>query len=189
MKNRTITWTQSMWRLFFLIERSCKLREPVLFVGDTGGGKTTICQLLSDYKELRLHILNCHQYTETSDFLGGFFPVRDRSKLVTEYENQVNQLKCSEILAPFGQDIDLSADIGRAEVLIKSIEEILEKYKNDSVIGVLEQIRNNMVMLYQKWRAIFVWQDGPLVEAMRAGNITPTTCRNLKILRLVDSNS
>nr|VDD22143.1 unnamed protein product [Brassica oleracea] len=32
-------------------------------------------------------------------------------------------------------------------------------------------MRNNMVMLYQKWRAIFVWQDGPLVEAMRAGNI------------------
>ncbi|KFK27090.1 hypothetical protein AALP_AA8G332700 [Arabis alpina] len=180
MKNRTITWTQSMWRLFFLIERSYKLREPVLLVGDTGGGKTTICQLLSDYKELRLHILNCHQYTETSDFLGGFFPVRDRSKLVTEYENQVNQLNHSEILAPFGQDIDLSADIGRAEVLIKSIDAILEKYKNDSLIGVavtlqnvdvLEQIRNNMVMLYQKWRAIFVWQDGPLVEAMRAGNI------------------
>lgn len=75
---------------------------------------------------------------------------------------------------------DLSADIGSAEVSIKSIETMLEKCKNDSVIGVavtlqnvdvLEQIRNNMVMLYQKWRAIFVWQDGPLVEAMRAGNM------------------
>lgn len=74
----------------------------------------------------------------------------------------------------------ICADISRAEELIKSIEVALEKYKNDSVIGpaitpqdvdVLEKIRNNMVMLYQKWRAIFVWQDGPLVEAMRAGNI------------------
>ncbi|CAN8238565.1 unnamed protein product [Cochlearia groenlandica] len=180
MENRKITWTQSMWRLFFLIERSYKLREPVLLVGDTGGGKTTICQLLSDYKDLRLHILNCHQYTETSDFLGGFFPVRDRSKLVTEYENQVKQLKLSEALAPFGQDIDLSGDIGRAEVLIKSLELILQTYKNNSAEGmvlapqdieILEKIRNKMVMLYQKWRAIFVWQDGPLVEAMRAGNI------------------
>ncbi|CAA7023541.1 unnamed protein product [Microthlaspi erraticum] len=177
MENRTISWTKSMWRLFFLIERSYKLREPVLLVGDTGGGKTTICQLLSKYKELRLHILNCHQYTETSDFLGGFFPVRDRSKLVMEYENQIKQLKLSEAL---GQNIDLSADIGQAEVLIKSIGEVLENYKNDSVIGmevtpqdidVIEKIRNTMVMLYQKWRAIFVWQDGPLVEAMRAGNI------------------
>lgn len=74
----------------------------------------------------------------------------------------------------------ICADISRAEELIKSIEVALEKYKNGSVIGaaitpqdvdVLEKIRNNMVMLYQKWRAIFVWQDGPLVEAMRAGNI------------------
>jgi midasin len=59
-----------MRRLFFLIDRSYKLREPVLLVGDTGGGKTTICQILSDVKKKRLHILNCHQYTETSDFLG-----------------------------------------------------------------------------------------------------------------------
>lgn len=64
--------------------------------------------------------------------------------------------------------------------MIKSIEKVLEKYKNDSVkaaaltpqdVDVLVKIRNNMVMLYQKWRAIFVWQDGPLVEAMKAGNI------------------
>ncbi|CAH2065804.1 unnamed protein product [Thlaspi arvense] len=180
MENKTVAWTRSMWRLIFLIVRSYELREPVLLVGDTGGGKTTICQLLSQFKDLRLHILNCHQYTETSDFLGGFFPVRERSKLITEYENQVKQLKLSEAFAPFGKEIDLSADIGRAEVLIKSIEAILGKYRNDSVIGktstpqnidVLENIRNNMAALYQKWRTIFVWQDGPLVEAMRAGNI------------------
>lgn len=69
-ENRTITWTQSMRRLYFLISRSYKLREPVLLVGDTGGGKTTICQTLSNVLKQRLHILNCHQYTETSDFLG-----------------------------------------------------------------------------------------------------------------------
>ncbi|AAD10657.1 Hypothetical protein [Arabidopsis thaliana] len=110
----------------------------------------------------------------------GFFPVRDRSKLITEYENQVKQLELSQALTPFGQDIVICGDISRAEVSIKSVEVALEKYKNGSVIGVaatpqdvdfLEKIRNNMVMLYQKWRAIFVWQDGPLVEAMRAGNI------------------
>ncbi|XP_010470609.1 PREDICTED: midasin-like isoform X2 [Camelina sativa] len=180
IQNRKFTWTQSMRRLFFLINRSYELHEPVLLVGDTGGGKTTICQILSDLKKKRLHILNCHQYTETSDFLGGFFPVRDRSKLVTEYENQVKQLELSQALAPSGQDIGICADISGAELLIKSIEAALEKYKNDSVVGaavtqqdvdVLEKIRNNMVMLYQKWSSIFVWQDGPLVEAMRAGNI------------------
>lgn len=46
------------------------MREPVLLVGETGGGKTTVCQLLSIMLGSKLHILNCHQYTETSDFLG-----------------------------------------------------------------------------------------------------------------------
>lgn len=31
--------------------------------------------------------------------------MRDRSKLVTEYENQVKQLELCQALAPFGQDI------------------------------------------------------------------------------------
>lgn len=63
-----------MWRLHFLVKRCYELREPVLLVGETGGGKTTVCQLLSIDMGLKLHILNCHQYTETSDFLGvGYF--------------------------------------------------------------------------------------------------------------------
>ena len=66
----SIIWTRSMWRLYFLIERCYKLREPVLLVGETGGGKTTVCQLLSIVTGSRLHTLNCHMYTETSDFLG-----------------------------------------------------------------------------------------------------------------------
>jgi midasin len=59
-----------MWRLYFLIERCYRSREPVLLVGETGGGKTTVCQVLSAVLGSKLHILNCHQYTETSDFIG-----------------------------------------------------------------------------------------------------------------------
>ena len=59
-----------MRRLYFLVERCYRLREPVLLVGETGGGKTTVCQLLSLALGSKLHILNCHQYTETSDFVG-----------------------------------------------------------------------------------------------------------------------
>lgn len=59
-----------MWRLFFLVERCYRVKEPVLLVGETGAGKTTVCQLLSIIMGSQLHILNCHQYTETSDFLG-----------------------------------------------------------------------------------------------------------------------
>lgn len=63
-----------MKKLYFLVERCFQLREPVLLVGETGGGKTTVCQLLNACLQSKLHILNCHQYTETSDFIGvGFF--------------------------------------------------------------------------------------------------------------------
>ena len=66
----SVIWTKSMQRLYFLVERCYMAREPVLLVGETGGGKTTVCQLLSVLLGLKLYILNCHQYTETSDFLG-----------------------------------------------------------------------------------------------------------------------
>lgn len=66
----SVIWTKSMQRLYFLVERCHRVQEPVLLVGETGGGKTTVCQLLSILLGSKLHILNCHQYTETSDFLG-----------------------------------------------------------------------------------------------------------------------
>ena len=50
--------------------------EPALLVGDTGTGKTTVCQMLALVRGQQLHIINCNQHTETSDFLGGFRPVR-----------------------------------------------------------------------------------------------------------------
>ena len=48
----------------------------MLLVGETGTGKTTVCQMAALMRGQRLHILNCNQHTETSDFLGGFRPAR-----------------------------------------------------------------------------------------------------------------
>ncbi len=59
-----------------LCGRCLRHQEPVLLVGETGTGKTTVCQLLALMRGQRLHILNCNQHTETSDFLGGFRPTR-----------------------------------------------------------------------------------------------------------------
>ena len=50
--------------------------EPVLLVGETGAGKTTVVQLLSLLLRQPLRILNCHAHTETSDFVGGYRPTR-----------------------------------------------------------------------------------------------------------------
>ena len=56
--------------------RCLRSMEPVLLVGETGTGKTTVCQMAALMRGQRLHILNCNQHTETSDFLGGFRPAR-----------------------------------------------------------------------------------------------------------------
>uniref|UniRef100_A0A183BAX5 AAA domain-containing protein n=1 Tax=Echinostoma caproni TaxID=27848 RepID=A0A183BAX5_9TREM len=74
-----IVWTRDMRRLLVLVGNALKYQEPVLLVGETGCGKTTVCQLFASLKAQRLHCVNCHQYTEAADFLGALRPVRHSS--------------------------------------------------------------------------------------------------------------
>ncbi|XP_022815663.1 midasin isoform X2 [Spodoptera litura] len=71
-----VVWTYNMRRLAVLIAKSFSFDEPVLLVGETGCGKTTICQVLAALKKRQLLSVNCHMHTESSDFLGGLRPVR-----------------------------------------------------------------------------------------------------------------
>lgn len=71
-----IVWTYNMRRLVVLIAKSFTFYEPVLLVGETGCGKTTICQVLSALRNNKLLTVNCHMHTESADFLGGLRPVR-----------------------------------------------------------------------------------------------------------------
>ncbi|XP_074625737.1 midasin-like [Acropora palmata] len=73
-----IVWTHSMRRLAILAGRALQFGEPVLLVGETGCGKTTICQLLAALWNQKLFAVNCHMHSESSDFLGGLRPVRNR---------------------------------------------------------------------------------------------------------------
>ena len=73
-----IVWTENMKRLVVLVGRASQFGEAVLLVGETGCGKTTVCQLFSDVRETKLYAVNCHMHTESADFLGGLRPVRSR---------------------------------------------------------------------------------------------------------------
>ena len=64
------------WNICFFVCRSLQNSEAVLLVGETGTGKTTVCQIAALLRGQKLHILNCNQYTEASDFLGGYRPSR-----------------------------------------------------------------------------------------------------------------
>ncbi|XP_020142630.2 midasin isoform X1 [Microcebus murinus] len=75
-----IVWTEGMRRLAMLVGRALEFGEPVLLVGDTGCGKTTICQLFAALANQKLYSVNCHLHMETSDFLGGLRPARQKPK-------------------------------------------------------------------------------------------------------------
>lgn len=77
-----IAITTSMRRLWKLVGRCIDHNEPVLLIGETGCGKTTVCQLIAAHKGQQIHILNCHQSTETADIIGGLRPVRGRKKIL-----------------------------------------------------------------------------------------------------------
>ncbi|XP_078492436.1 midasin isoform X3 [Ciona intestinalis] len=79
-----VVWTQPMRRLFVTLERALRFNEPVLLVGETGGGKTTACQLMAAMVKKKLSIVNCHANTEAADFIGGLRPTRSQSKSDSE---------------------------------------------------------------------------------------------------------
>ncbi|XP_057535568.1 midasin isoform X3 [Amaranthus tricolor] len=175
-----IVWTKSMERLYFLIERCYQLKEPVLLVGETGGGKTTVCQLLSMALSAKLHILNCHQYTETSDFLGGFYPVRERSRIASDFKNLIKQLALSQAFIHIPDVNNISADIGKAPSTLKQLGHFIDSCKcglillpdiSEKDLVSLENLKEELSQLYQQWQTIFVWQDGPLVQAMKNGDL------------------
>ncbi|XP_027259225.1 midasin isoform X2 [Cricetulus griseus] len=73
-----VVWTEGMRRLAVLVGRALEFGEPVLLVGDTGCGKTTVCQMFAALANRKLYSVNCHLNMETSDFLGGLRPVRQK---------------------------------------------------------------------------------------------------------------
>lgn len=66
--------TLGMRRMLVLTEQAWMRNEAVLMVGETGGGKTTLSELVGRGK---LKSINCHERTETADLLGRLRPKHD----------------------------------------------------------------------------------------------------------------
>ena len=74
---KNFVWTPSAKRTALLAGMAYKFNEPFLLVGETGIGKTTICQILAMINSKHLSIVNCHMHSEAADFLGSIRPVRN----------------------------------------------------------------------------------------------------------------
>ncbi|GFQ03814.1 midasin [Phtheirospermum japonicum] len=146
-----IIWTKTLRRMYFLVERCYKMREPVLLVGETGGGKTT-----------------------------GFYPVRERSRIATDFQNLCEKVARSKAFIHFPGDAKISMDINQASSTFNMLSEIIKRYRENSVshqevglteVDYIEKINLDLFQLQKKWQTLFMWQDGPLVEAMKNGNL------------------
>lgn len=151
-----VVWTHAMRRLYVLVARALRNNEPVLLVGETGCGKTTVCQLLAEALGKQLHIVNAHQNTETGDLIGSQRPVRNRGAILESLDVDV-----TTVLVNF--DMDITGSTAEKLQRYKS----LEAHKIDTVPV---EVRGRIDANETRSKALFEWSDGALVEAMRGGH-------------------
>ncbi|SMN21636.1 similar to Saccharomyces cerevisiae YLR106C MDN1 Huge dynein-related AAA-type ATPase (midasin), forms extended pre-60S particle with the Rix1 complex (Rix1p-Ipi1p-Ipi3p) [Maudiozyma saulgeensis] len=145
----TVVWTGAMRRLAVLVSTCLKNNEPILLVGETGCGKTTICQILASYLEKDLVTLNAHQNTETGDILGAQRPVRNRSELQGKLQEQLQGILNSNV-----DDID----------------QLLKQYDTFDKSKLNTETQENIAKLRDRLGILFEWSDGPLIHALKTGN-------------------
>ncbi|ABN66318.2 large protein with a conserved N-terminal domain, a central AAA ATPase domain composed of 6 tandem AAA protomers, and a C-terminal M-domain midas sequence motif-containing protein [Scheffersomyces stipitis CBS 6054] len=153
----SVVWTKAMRRLAVLVFTSMKYKEPLLLVGETGCGKTTVCQIIAQYLRKELITVNAHQNTETGDILGAQRPVRNR------YENQ--RMLFTDLVALFGiLNIDISMEDSTLEHLLAKFDSLQDYGEADpELISKIKEGRRNSAVLFE-------WNDGPLVRAMKNGS-------------------
>ncbi|KAG6912591.1 hypothetical protein DXG01_013574, partial [Tephrocybe rancida] len=154
-----VIWTSAMQRLFTLVSRALRFNEPVLLVGETGAGKTSVCQVFSTATSQHLHGLNCHQNTETADLIGGLRPLRNRTlreaEILKESLKVVQETGTPQLPQSFS-DLD--------SILTNALKSGSLSAKHQAQIQTLH---SKLLQL----QSIFEWHDGPLVEAMRHGDV------------------
>lgn len=194
---RGIVWTRSMARVFTLVDRCLRSSEPVLLVGETGTGKTTVCQLLAFMRGQRLQVLNCNQHTETSDFLGGFRPTRDREAATKRALELAGTIR-SHPWVQTAQVPDLPPGLAGQDLaqavrdLVKACEALLtaraagsgdqdkkvtkkkrgeEENREQEQAAGLRALLDDALSACAGVTAPFQWVDGPLIESMKAGSM------------------
>ncbi|KAL8788560.1 MAG: hypothetical protein Q9213_001633 [Squamulea squamosa] len=154
-----IVWTRSLRRLYILVTEALKNREPVLLVGETGSGKTTVCQVVAAAMQTQLHIINAHQNMETGDLIGSQRPIRSRHSIEARLREQLHEL--------------LSEHVSSTELGDKSLQTLLHVYRNlpkQLLEGFSLRSRQSLDQSISQFNALFEWVDGSLVTAMKAGH-------------------
>lgn len=155
---RDVVLTNSMRRLYVLVTEALRNNEPVLLVGETGSGKTTICQVIAEIFNTQLHIVNAHQNMETGDLIGAQRPIRNR----TVAEAQLSQELTAVLKSLDAFDNKIQRDISTLQSAYESLQRRQLETLSDETRFRIEQAKTRA-------NALFEWADGSLVHAMENG--------------------
>lgn len=154
-----VVWIKSMRRLYVLITQAIRNNEPVLLVGETGSGKTTICQVVAEILKTPLHIVNAHQNLETGDLIGAQRPLRNRSSAEAQVVQDLTEVLTSCKVYENAYDGNFKALLEAYEVLQRKTPDVLS-----------DEIRLHIERSRTRANALFEWSDGSLVQALRSGH-------------------
>ncbi|KAI9934908.1 hypothetical protein ASPWEDRAFT_175629 [Aspergillus wentii DTO 134E9] len=149
-----IVWTKAMRRLFVLVSRAIQNNEPVLLVGETGCGKTQLCQAVADLCKKELFTVNAHVNLETGDLIGAQRPVRNRSAIEKQLLSDLQ-----EVLSEESIEFQSLEELKRAFSAMD--RERLQAFDPELVRRVEQNITRS--------NALFEWSDGSLITAMKTG--------------------
>lgn len=144
-----LVWTKAMQRLFTLVASALAHKEPVLLVGETGCGKTSVCDIVAAAFTQQLVGVNCHQNMETADLLGSQRPVRNRLERKAKIIARLNAITPTPATATDDELVTMVSG--------------LIKQGHPDLRGIAQDLAQS--------NALFEWSDGPLVHAMHAGNL------------------
>lgn len=170
MNNEKIIISFYIFR-YSLLARCLQSEEPALLIGETGLGKTSVCQILAKIRGQKLRIINCNHHTESSDFLGGYRPNRSRRDA---YDDLKRTMK---LFIQFSAKHGLEAFEGGSGTDLRTLQLIIAEAARIAE-GAPEKIKTEakkmaatMAKCLAKYRALFEWVDGPLTLAMKEGDI------------------
>lgn len=146
---KAIVWTKGMKKLAVLVSEAVKNKEPILLVGETGCGKTTICQVLADAAKKPLHIVNAHQNTETGDIIGAQRPVRNRSENLQKLKQHLQAI--------------LNDTSDELSYLLDRYEALDRDTLDSDEVDIISSLQSRLKVLFE-------WCDGSLIQALKQGD-------------------
>ena len=163
-----IFWSENFKRMFTLVHKCVEMREPALLIGETGSGKTTVAEMIASIKGVKLFTVSCHQYTESSDFIGSLRPLRNRESAIKQLKKYFEYIYYIEEKKEMQNEALVSLLRKAHDDLVAHDTDLLHQLIQ---VGLENKEQDELLALIKRVEQIFEWVDGPLVTCMKEGGV------------------